>query len=41
LNLSGYTGQEKIEIAKNYLIPKSLENAGLNSQIYKNKVNFS
>ena len=36
INLSGYIDQEKIEIAKKYLIPKSLEKNGL----AKNQIKF-
>ncbi len=33
--LSGYTKEEKLGIAKNYLIPKQLEEHGINSKILK------
>ena len=33
--LSGYTTEEKIGIAKNYLIPKQLEEHGINSKVLK------
>jgi ATP-dependent Lon protease len=33
--LSGYTTEEKLGIAKNYLIPKQLEEHGINSKILK------
>lgn len=31
INVEGYTEEEKVEIAKNYLIPKQIENHGLRS----------
>jgi ATP-dependent Lon protease len=37
INISGYTLQEKTEIAKKYLIPKQIEENGLN----KNQIKFS
>lgn len=33
--LSGYTAEEKLGIAKNYLVPKQLEEHGINSKILK------
>ncbi|MBI5187972.1 MAG: endopeptidase La [Nitrospirae bacterium] len=33
--LSGYTAEEKLGIAKNYLVPKQLEEHGINSEILK------
>ena len=41
INLSGYSLKEKIEIAKNYLIPKQLKQTGLGTLIEKYEVNFS
>jgi ATP-dependent Lon protease len=35
INISGYTQEEKIEIAKKYLIPKQIEENGLNSKQIK------
>lgn len=35
INLSGYTSEEKIEIAKRYLIKKQIENNGLSTQNLK------
>ena len=32
INVEGYTEEEKVEIAKNYLIPKQIENHGLKSE---------
>jgi ATP-dependent Lon protease len=30
IKLSGYVAEEKVKIAENYLIPRALEEAGLN-----------
>ena len=35
INISGYTQEEKIEIAKKYLIPKQVEENGLNKKQFK------
>jgi ATP-dependent Lon protease len=35
INISGYTQEEKIEIAKKYLIPKQIEENGLNKKQFK------
>ena len=35
IRIEGYTDEEKLNIAKKYLVPKSLENAGLNKDAIK------
>lgn len=39
INVSGYITEEKVEIAKRHLVPRELENTGLNK--YEPKVKFS